>query len=61
MTRLRLVPVMFERGARPHPPQKVYRAFLAQSEIFIGVYWRSYGWVAYLPFPAAARPDFRRS
>jgi hypothetical protein len=46
VTRLRLVPVMFEPGARPHPPQQVYRDYLAQSQIFIGVYWQSYGWVA---------------
>src|ERR1700754_1771775 len=46
VTRLRLVPVMFELGARPHPPQQVYRDYLAQSQIFVGVYWQSYGWVA---------------
>jgi hypothetical protein len=28
---LRLVPVMFELGARPHPPQEVYRSYLAQK------------------------------
>jgi predicted ATPase len=46
VTRLRLVPVMFELGARPHPPRPVYRAYLAQSQIFVGIYWQSYGWVA---------------
>ena len=46
VTRLRLVPVMFELGARPHPPRPVYRAYLAQSQVFVGVYWQSYGWVA---------------
>jgi predicted ATPase len=46
VTSLRLVPVMFELGARPHPPRPVYRAYLAQSEIFVGIYWQSYGWVA---------------
>jgi tetratricopeptide (TPR) repeat protein len=46
VTRLRLVPVMFELGARAHPPRRVYRDYLAQSQIFIGVYWQSYGWVA---------------
>ena len=45
VTRLRLVPVMFELGARPHPPRQVYRAYLAQSQVFVGVYWQSYGWV----------------
>jgi predicted ATPase len=44
--RLRLVPVMFEVGARPHPPRPVYRAYLAQSQVFVGIYWQSYGWVA---------------
>jgi predicted ATPase len=46
VTQLRLVPVMFELGARPHPPRNVYRAYLAQSQVFVGVYWQSYGWVA---------------
>ena len=46
VTRLRLVPVMFELGARPHPPRQVYRSYLAQSQAFVGVYWQSYGWVA---------------
>ena len=42
---LRLTPVMFELGARPHPPRELYRAYLAQSDIFIGLYWQRYGWV----------------
>ena len=46
VTRLRLVPVMFELGARTHPAREVYRAYLAQSQIFVGIYWQSYGWVA---------------
>ena len=46
VTRLRLVPVLFELGARPQPPREVYRAYLAQSQVFVGVYWQSYGWVA---------------
>lgn len=45
ITALRLIPVMFELGARPHPPQELYRAYLAQSDIFIGLYWQRYGWV----------------
>ena len=44
--RLRLTPVMFELGARPHPPRALYRAYLEQSDVFIGLYWESYGWVA---------------
>jgi predicted ATPase len=46
VTRLRLVPVMFELGARSHPPRQVYRAYLAQSQVFVGIYGQSYGWVA---------------
>jgi Domain of unknown function (DUF4062) len=42
---LRLTPVMFELGARPHPPRAVYRAYLEQSDVFVGLYWESYGWV----------------
>ena len=43
---LHLVPVMFELGARPHPPADLYRAYLAQSHVFVGLYWERYGWVA---------------
>ena len=43
--KLRLLPVMFEAGARPHPAQELYQAYLSQSHIFIGIYWQSYGWV----------------
>ena len=43
---LHLTPVMFEVGARPHPPRELYRAYLAQSHIFVGIYWQRYGWVA---------------
>jgi predicted ATPase len=46
ITRLRLTPVMFELGARPHPPRELYRSYLAQSDVFVGVYGDSYGWVA---------------
>jgi len=40
---LRLTPVMFEQGARPHSPRDLYRAYLAQSDVFIGLYWQRYG------------------
>ena len=40
---LRLTPVMFEAGARPYPPAEVYRAYLSQADVFIGVYWQRYG------------------
>ncbi|MGL4254725.1 MAG: DUF4062 domain-containing protein, partial [Microbacterium sp.] len=44
--RMRLAPVMFELGARPHPPRELYRSYLAQSDVFVGIYGSSYGWVA---------------
>lgn len=44
--KVRLIPVLFELGARPHPPRDLYRAYLDQSHIFIGIYWQRYGWVA---------------
>ena len=43
---LRLTPVMFEMGARPYPPVELYRSYLEQSDVFVGIYWQSYGWVA---------------
>jgi predicted ATPase len=44
--RLHLTPVMFELGARPHPARALYRAYLDQSHVFVGLYWERYGWVA---------------
>ncbi|MEV0720426.1 DUF4062 domain-containing protein, partial [Asanoa sp. NPDC050611] len=41
--RLRLLPVMVEDGARVHPSRDVHRAYLDQSQIFIGVYGDSWG------------------
>ncbi len=43
---MRLHPILFETGARPHPPRDLYRAYLDQSDIFVGIYWESYGWTA---------------
>jgi predicted ATPase/class 3 adenylate cyclase len=40
---LGLTPVLFELGARPYPPRELYRAYLAQSDIFVGLYWQRYG------------------
>src|SRR5512136_2363182 len=37
ITHLRLAPVMFELGARPHPPKDLYRAYLDQCHVFIGI------------------------
>ena len=45
ITQLRLTPVLFELGARPYPPRDLYRAYLDQSDVFIGIYAQSYGWV----------------
>ena len=42
---LRLAPVLFELGARAHPPRELYQAYLAQSDVFIGLYWQHYGQV----------------
>src|SRR5215207_8754199 len=44
--RLRLIPVLFELGARPYPPRDLYLAYLRQSDIFIGIYGQQYGWIA---------------
>ena len=46
MEQLRLTPILFELGARPHPPRALYRSYLAQSQVFVGIYWQRYGWVA---------------
>jgi hypothetical protein len=46
VTRLRLIPVLFESGARAHPPQELHRAHLAQSEDFVGIYGKGHGWAA---------------
>ena len=46
ITALRLTPVLFELGARPHPPRSLYRAYLEQSDVFIGIYGEKYGWIA---------------
>lgn len=43
---LHLSPVMFELGARAHPPASLYRAYLDQSHVFLGIYGQRYGWVA---------------
>ena len=46
IARLHLVPVWYESGARPHPPRSMYRAYLEQSQVSVGIYWQRYGWVA---------------
>ena len=46
ITRMHLTPVMFEVGARTHSARELYRAYLDQSDVFIGIYGQQYGWVA---------------
>jgi len=58
---LRLTPVMFEVGARPHPPQDLYRAYLAQSDVFVGLYWQQYGWVGPGMEISGLEDEFQRS
>lgn len=43
---LHMMPVLFELGARAHPPRNLYRAYLEQSHVFVGIYWQEYGWTA---------------
>jgi len=43
---LQLAPILFEQGARPHAPRDLYAAYVGQCEVFVGIYWQSYGWVA---------------
>src|SRR6516164_5752506 len=33
-------------SARLHLPRSMYRAYLEQSQVFVGIYWQRYGWVA---------------
>ena len=61
VTALGLTPVMFESGARPHPAQDVYRAYLAQSDIFIGLYWQRYGQVGPGMEVSGVEDEFERS
>ena len=58
---LRLAPVMFESGARPHPAQAVYRAYLEQSDVFVGIYWQRYGWVGPGMAVSGLEDEFRLS
>ncbi len=43
IAQVRLTPVLFELGAAAHPPRALYRAYLAQSDLFVGLYWQRYG------------------
>lgn len=46
ITQLHLTPVMFDLGARAHPPRDLYLAYLERSDVFIGIYGERYGWIA---------------
>jgi predicted ATPase len=43
---IHMMPVMFGLGARAHPPRNLYRAYIDQSHVFVGIYWQEYGWIA---------------
>ncbi|HSJ43142.1 MAG TPA: DUF4062 domain-containing protein [Euzebyales bacterium] len=43
---LNLTPVMFEAGARPYPPRALYGAYVGQSDVFVAIYSKRYGWTA---------------
>jgi predicted ATPase len=58
---LRLTPVLFELGAQSHPPRELYRAYLAQSDIFIGLYWQRYGWIGPEMDVSGLEDEFRLS
>ena len=58
---LRLAPVMFEIGARPHPPRALYRAYLEQSHVFLAIYANQYGWVAPTMDISGLEDEFRLS
>src|SRR3954454_10624648 len=59
--RLHLAPVMFELGARPHAPRDLYRAYLRQSHVFVGIYAERYGWVAPGESISGLEDEFRLS
>ncbi len=47
VTSLRHHPILFENlGASPHPPRPLYVRELSSSDVFVGIYRDSYGWVA---------------
>jgi predicted ATPase len=58
---LHLTPVLFELGARPHPPRDLYRAYLAQSQVFLGIYGERYGWIAPGEQVSGLEDEFRRA
>ncbi len=61
ITQLHLTPVLFELGARPHAPRLLYRAYLEQSDVFIGIYWERYGWIAPDEDISGLEDEYRRA
>jgi predicted ATPase len=59
--RLRLTPVLFDLGARSLPPADVYRAYLDDSDVFVGIYGERYGWVGPGMERSGLEDEFRRS
>jgi hypothetical protein len=58
---LQLAPIMFESGARPHPARAVYRAYIEQPEVFVGIYWQRYGWTGADTTISGLEDEFRLS
>jgi predicted ATPase/class 3 adenylate cyclase len=50
---LRLMPVFHEPGAGVHP--------LRESDVFVGIYWQSYGWTAALSTLSGIEDEYLRS
>lgn len=61
ITGLHLSPVFFESGARPYPSRDLYQAYLAQSDLFIGIYWQSYGRVLHTMDISGLEDEYRLS
>ena len=61
MERLHLAAVRSELGARPHPLRDLYRAYLRQSHVFVGIYHQRYGWVAPGESVSGLEDEFRLS
>ncbi|MEV0720295.1 DUF4062 domain-containing protein, partial [Asanoa sp. NPDC050611] len=59
IARMRLVPVMFELGARRPRDPDVYRDYIGESQLFIGIYGESYGWVEPESDVAGIEQEFR--
>lgn len=43
ITSLRLSPVFLDMAARSHSQRDLYRSYVQQSHVFLGLYWQSYG------------------